>query len=132
MIHNDTRALAINEQQGSGPVEQKFDCSRRSFLGGALGAAAAGPLLAAATAPAAENPAAKAEPKRKIKLGLVGCGGRGSWLAGLFKQDGGFEMRAVADYFQEAADKCGDALGVARGRRFSGCLKPVDTFRSLS
>ena len=92
MIHNDTRALAINEQQGSGPVEQKFDCSRRSFLGGALGAAAAGPLLAAATAPAAENPAAKAEPKRKIKLGLVGCGGRGSWLAGLFKQDGGFEM----------------------------------------
>ena len=29
-------------------------------------------------------------------------------------------MHAVADYFQEAADKCGDALGVADGRRFSG------------
>ena len=110
----------MNEQQGSGPVERQFDRSRRRFLGGALGAAAAGPLLAAATALAAENPAAKAEPKRKIKLGLVGCGGRGSWLAGLFKQDGGYEMHAVADYFPDAADKCGDALGVAEGRRFSG------------
>ena len=39
----------MNEQQGSGPVEQQFDRSRRRFLGGALGAAAAGPLLAAAT-----------------------------------------------------------------------------------
>ncbi len=110
----------MNEQQGSGPVEQQLDRSRRRFLGGALGAAAAGPLLAAATALAADNPAAKADPKRKIKLGLVGCGGRGSWLAGLFKQDGGYEIDAVADYFQEAADKCGDNLGVARGRRFSG------------
>jgi predicted dehydrogenase len=110
----------MNEQQGSGPVERQLDRSRRRFLGGALGAAAAGPLLAAATALAAENPAAQAEPKRKIKLGLVGCGGRGSWLAGLFKQDGGYEMHAVADYFQDAADKCGDALGVAAGRRFSG------------
>ncbi len=69
---------------------------------------------------AAENPAAKADPKRKIKLGVVGCGGRGSWLAGLFKQNGSYQMHAVADYFQEAADKCGDALGVADGRRFSG------------
>ena len=110
----------MNEQQGSGPVERQLDRSRRRFLGGALGAAAAGPLLAAATALAAENPAAQAEPKRKIKLGLVGCGGRGSWLAGLFKQDGGYEMHAVADYFQDAADRCGDALGVAAGRRFSG------------
>ena len=59
-------------------------------------------------------------PERKIKLGLVGCGGRGSWLAGLFQQNTGYQMHAVADYFQEAADKCGDALGVARGRRFSG------------
>ena len=110
----------MNEQQGSGPVEQQFDRSRRSFLGGALGAAASGPLLAAATALAAEKPTAGAQPNRKIKLGLVGCGGRGSWLAGLFKQDGGYEIHAVADYFQETADRCGDDLGIARGRRFSG------------
>jgi predicted dehydrogenase len=93
--------------------------SRRSFLSGALSAAAAGPLLGAAVTLAAADPVAKADPKRKIKLGVVGCGGRGSWIAGLFKQNPGYEMHAVADYFQETADKCGDGLGVAHGRRFS-------------
>ena len=93
--------------------------SRRSFLSGALSAAAAGPLLGAAATLAAADPA-NADGKRKIKLGVVGCGGRGSWIAGLFKQNPGYEMHAVADYFQEVADKCGDSLGVAQGRRFSG------------
>jgi predicted dehydrogenase len=93
---------------------------RRSFLRTASAAAASGPLLGAAATFAAENSASKAEPKRKIKLGLVGCGGRGSWLAGLFKQNGSYEMHAVGDYFQESADKCGDALGVVAGRCFSG------------
>jgi predicted dehydrogenase len=93
---------------------------RRSFLRTASAVAASGPLLGATATFAAENPSSKADPERKIKLGLVGCGGRGSWLAGLFKQDGGYEMHAVADYFREAADRCGDALGVAAGRRFSG------------
>lgn len=58
--------------------------------------------------------------KRKIKLGVIGCGGRGSWIANLFKQHGGYEMHAVADYFQHVADKCGDKLGVSQDRRFSG------------
>ncbi len=62
---------------------------------------------------------APGEFKRKIKLGVIGNGGRGSWIAGLFKQHGGYEMHAVADYFPEVADRCGDALGVAKARRFS-------------
>jgi predicted dehydrogenase len=33
---------------------------------------------------------------------------------------GGFEFVAAADYFQEVADKTGDALGVDKARRFSG------------
>ncbi|MCY2951058.1 MAG: Gfo/Idh/MocA family oxidoreductase [Planctomycetota bacterium] len=57
---------------------------------------------------------------RKIKAGLVGCGGRGSWIAGLFKEHGGYDFVAVGDYSQQAADQCGDALGVGQGRRFSG------------
>ena len=56
--------------------------------------------------------------KRKIKLGLVGCV-RGSWIANLFQQHGGYEFHAVADYFQDRADKCGGDLGVDRSRRFS-------------
>jgi predicted dehydrogenase len=56
---------------------------------------------------------------RKIKLGLVGCGGRGSWIAGLFQKHGGYEFHAVADYFQANADKWGNELGVEGSRRFS-------------
>lgn len=56
---------------------------------------------------------------RKIKLGLVGCGGRGSWIAGLFQQHGGYEFHAVADYFPDRAGKWGGELGVDPSRRFS-------------
>jgi myo-inositol 2-dehydrogenase / D-chiro-inositol 1-dehydrogenase len=56
---------------------------------------------------------------QKIKLGLVGCGGRGSWIAKLFQQHGGYQFHAVADYFPDRADKCGDELGVDPSRRFS-------------
>jgi len=63
-------------------------------------------------------------------VGLVGCGGRGSWIARLFQQHGGYEFVAVADYFQAVADRCGTALGVDKTRRFaglSGYKKVLDT-----
>ena len=102
---------------------QLTEHSRREFLGGALGAAASGSLLGASAVFAAASPAAASEPApphRKIKLGIVGCGNRGGWIAPLFRQHGGYEMHAVADYFQELADQCGDAVGVDKRRRFSG------------
>jgi predicted dehydrogenase len=83
------------------------------------------------TAVAAEPSAAAPKPPgRKIKLGWIGGGGRGSWLAGLFKQHGGFEFHAVADYFPDLVQKAGDALGVDKSRRFtglSGCRKILET-----
>jgi myo-inositol 2-dehydrogenase/D-chiro-inositol 1-dehydrogenase len=88
--------------------------SRRAFVA----AAASAPLLAALPAFAAES--AAPEIKRKIKLGLIGCGGRGSWIAGLFKKHGGYEMWALADYFPEVAEKGGETLGIDKARRFSG------------
>ena len=100
-----------NQQQGR---------SRRQFLGDALTAATAAPLLAGFAAEGLAQEAKPATPPRKIKLGLVGCGGRGSWIAGLFKQHGGYDLHAVADYFQHNADRCGDALGIDKARRFSG------------
>ncbi|MGA2497311.1 MAG: Gfo/Idh/MocA family oxidoreductase [Tepidisphaeraceae bacterium] len=84
--------------------------SRRHFV-------AASSLAAAAII---TQPAAAAGAGRKIKLGVVGGGGRGAWIAGLFKRHGGYEMDAVADYFQQVADAAGDALGVDSSRRFSG------------
>jgi predicted dehydrogenase len=95
--------------------------TRRRFLGGALTAATAAAFPQRLWARPAEPPgAAPAAFARQIKLGLVGAGGRGSWMAGLFRRHGGYQMWAVADYFQEVADACGDALGVDKSRRFSG------------
>lgn len=88
--------------------------TRREFIGGAMAAAAAVPLGALAE---------EAKPKefaRKIKLGLIGCGGRGTWLATLFQKHGGYTIHAVTDYFESVAGKAGEALGVDKARRFSG------------
>jgi len=87
--------------------------SRREFVAvtGAAGlAAAAAPAFAQQQPPAGT----------KIKLGVVGCGGRGSFVADLFQKHGGYEIVAVADYFQDRADSVGEKFGVPAGRRFSG------------
>ena len=97
---------------------------RRQFISTTLAATAVGSFLTAMRSGAAEakpaSPPATPEFKRKIKAGFVGGGGRGAWIAGLFKQHGGYEPVAVADYFQPVADGLGNALGVDSARRFSG------------
>jgi predicted dehydrogenase len=86
--------------------------------------AAAAPLTAPVRALTAEaQPGATNTPattfERKIKLGVIGCGGRGSWLAGLFHKHGGYQMHVLADYFQARADNLGQQLGVPPANRFS-------------
>ncbi len=101
----------------------RSNCSRRRFLGAVGAAAAAGPLWGAAAGFAADQTeAAKLSdaPKRKIKLGLIGCGGRGSWITPLFSKHGGYEWYAAADYFPENVDRWGKKHGVPKERRFSG------------
>jgi len=56
----------------------------------------------------------------KVNLGLIGCGGRGTWIAELFKQHGGYNVVAVADYFQDRVDNAGEKLGVPATNRFTG------------
>ncbi len=56
----------------------------------------------------------------KIKVGLIGCGGRGGWIAGLFRKHGGYEITAAADYFKERVDEVGTTLAVPESRRFTG------------
>jgi predicted dehydrogenase len=60
------------------------------------------------------------ETNAKVRLGLVGCGGRGGWIGGLFRKHGGYEVVAVADYFKDRADEVGQALAVPEGSRFTG------------
>lgn len=105
------------------------DSSRREFLGTALGVTAATLLPVAAHAAEAKkkksaDPAEAPKPKRtydrRIKVGIVGCGGRGNMILDMFAEHGGFEIVAVADYFQDAVDKTGDRHKVPANRRYTG------------
>ncbi|MEN6576728.1 MAG: Gfo/Idh/MocA family oxidoreductase [Phycisphaerales bacterium] len=87
--------------------------SRRHFMAGA-GAAVASfavvkPSLVRGTAA-----------NSKVNLGLIGCGGRGTWIAKLFKAHGGYNIVAASDYFQDRADNAGSELGVPQANRFTG------------
>jgi len=80
--------------------------SRREFLksSAAAGAVLAAPALLASRAFAAENSAT-------LRVGLIGCGGRGTGAAGqALHADKNAVLVAVADVFQEPIHKCLDSL----------------------
>ena len=85
--------------------------NRRSFL---KTAGMAAPLVLSARL--AHGVAAN----EKIRLGVVGCGGRGQWITGLFSNDGNYEIVSVADYHSSVAEACGQRFNVPAGRCFSG------------
>ena len=61
-----------------------------------------------------------AEANSKIDIGLIGCGGRGKWIADLFQKNGGYNLVAVADYFQDHADEAGEKFNVPAANRYTG------------
>jgi len=54
----------------------------------------------------------------KLAVGLIGCGGRGRWIARLFRKSGKYRLVACHDYFEDRADRVGEEHGVAPSRRF--------------
>jgi len=56
----------------------------------------------------------------KIALGMIGCGGRGSWIADLFQQHGGYELAAAMDYFPDRVNAFGKKYNVPPERCYSG------------
>ncbi len=62
------------------------------------------------------------EANSRVRIGCIGLGGRGAWIAQLFRDHGGFEITAVADYFPEVAQQVGPRLGVHKDKCFSGLL----------
>jgi predicted dehydrogenase len=89
--------------------------SRRRFVAGA-GAAAAS--LTVIQPRLARGYSANS----KVDLGIMGCGGRGTWITDLFKQHGGYNVVAAADYFQDRVDSLGDKFEVKPAQRFTGLL----------
>jgi len=55
-----------------------------------------------------------------VNLGMIGCGGRGTWIAGLFQEHGAYNITAVADYFADRVDNLGDNHQVPGQHRYTG------------
>jgi predicted dehydrogenase len=89
------------------------ELTRRRFLAG-TGAATLGFSLLQ------PELAGGAQANSTLNIGLIGCGGRGKWIANLFLKDGHYNLAAVADYFADRADEVGSAFNVPAGARFSG------------
>lgn len=89
--------------------------TRRRFLVQAgLGLAAVSTLSRAVAQGTVTNP--------RLRLGLVGCGGRGKFLADLSLAHGGYEIVAAADYFQDRCDEVATKFRLKPGRTFTGLL----------
>lgn len=60
------------------------------------------------------------EANSKLEIALIGCGGRGSWIADLFAGTGKYQFVACADYFPDKVEKTGDKLKIEVPRRHTG------------
>ncbi len=87
--------------------------SRRGFLTGTGAAAISLSILH-------PNQVQGAAANEKVNIGLIGCGGRGKWIAELFQQHGGYNIVALADYFEDQVTAAGTKLGVPAKSRFTG------------
>jgi predicted dehydrogenase len=110
-------------------MKQTFPLGRREFMRLAQAGLAVLPLVPGGAhgqtnAPASETVKAYG---KKIRLGLIGCGGRGTWISGLFAAHGGFAFSAVSDYFAERSARVGAQLGVPEAMCFSG----LDGYKKL-
>ena len=88
--------------------------NRRSFLKTAALAGFAAPFIVS------PHQVRGTKANDKIRLGVVGCGGRGAWITDLFAKDGNYEIVAVADYHQSVAETCGKKFNVPSGKCFGG------------
>ncbi len=105
----------VENTNGSAVNGGKISVNRRKFIAGA-GAAA---LSFTVIKPELVRGAAA---NSKIKLGLVGCGGRGNWIANLFKKNGNYEIVAAADFFHDRVDSFGEneEHKVPKANRYTG------------
>lgn len=94
--------------------------SRRGFMAGA-GAAAVGLTILR------PELVWGYQANEKVDIGFMGCGGRGTWIAKLFQEHGGYNIVGAADYFQDRLDAFGGELGVKAEGRFPG----LDGYRRM-
>ncbi len=101
----------MNMSTGHHPTQPGKSFNRRAFLAGASAIS-----FQVMSSRAVKSYAANA----KIKLGLIGCGGRGVWISRLFQKHGGYEITAAADYFDDRVSNYGDLFDIPTANRFTG------------
>ncbi|HEY6554496.1 MAG TPA: Gfo/Idh/MocA family oxidoreductase, partial [Vicinamibacteria bacterium] len=87
--------------------------SRRDFL---KAAAIGAPLVVSS------GVARRSDANSRITLGVIGNGGRGTWITNLFQKHGGYEIRAATDYFPDRVEAFGAKFQIPADRRYSGLL----------
>jgi myo-inositol 2-dehydrogenase / D-chiro-inositol 1-dehydrogenase len=102
--------MPFNLQKGPTPP-----LNRRQFIKSAGGSALAFSIIK-------PESVCSSQANSKIRLGLIGCGGRGNWIANLFIEQGGFEISALADYFPEKTKIAAEKFGVSAEKCFDGLL----------
>jgi myo-inositol 2-dehydrogenase/D-chiro-inositol 1-dehydrogenase len=107
------KGKTMNPVQRNASQKLQDNFSRRGFLAGA-GAAAA------AVAVVQPQAARGAQANAKVNLGVIGCGGRGTWITDLFAQHGGYNIVAAADYFEDQVTRFGDKFQIKPNLRFTG------------
>lgn len=111
---NSSLASTINYFMQQKPnASQDHTVSRRQFIAGTSAAAVAFTI-------AKPQLVRGAEANSKINIGLIGCGGRGQWIADLFVKNGSYNIVALADYFQDRVDEAGTRFNVPAAQRFTG------------
>ena len=95
-------------------MSDPMSATRRDFLKASAGLAAGAALTGAIVRPAG----AYVQASDEIKIGLIGCGGRGTGAAGqALSTKGPVKLVAVADAFQDNAEKAVKALKGEHGDR---------------
>jgi len=54
-----------------------------------------------------------------VEIALLGCGGRGGWIADLFARHGGYRLVACADYYADRTNKLGVKHDIPEDARFT-------------
>ena len=103
----------MSENQHPTPVGTGQEISRRQFIAGTGAGALSCTLL---------NPkrVGGAQANSRINIGLLGCGGRGTWITNLFLRDGRYNVAAVCDYFSDKVEAAGEKFKVEQSQRHTG------------
>jgi predicted dehydrogenase len=102
-----------NKSGKSSAGDGRSGLNRRAFFAGASSAAMAFSIMKPELVRGSQV-------NSKITVGSIGCGSRGTWIAGLMQKHGGFEITAAADYFADRVNAFGEKYNVPAARRFTG------------